>query len=365
MGNAIAQWMVQQYPLLEAAMGKAGNYLEAQRKVDASVKALEVMKVSMKALEAAVDSGKKEDRGVHTKGAAHLKPSAWTNVAEVPWRTFAAGVRNWAVAVSPRLRELMLVAERSTEEKMENTMKCLKGNSGKEGKYEAYDPDDAKDGAMYAALDEVLYQNPHTLIKTTEGETFVTAHEGDRSGLNAWKEMAKHFDPAAAEDRSIEHARVTRPEQWLGRAKSTSEARMHLEKWQTERRRYEAKYTTKVDPMDLLVALKSLMPESMFGDQGCFRGQKHIGFEELMKKVVAYIDDKPISLNAALMTRKSNTNNMEDQKEEEHEGEGEDGKKYSYDDLMMMMGKGAKGSGMKGKGKGKRRQCHKCGSEDH
>lgn len=205
----------------------------------------------------------------------------------------------------------MLVAERITFEKMENTKECLGCLNG----VNAHDPHD--NGSVYGQMDGVLYQNLHTIVKTTEGEPFVTAHQNDRSGFNLWSEMAQHFDPSAVEDRSIEHARVTRPEGWLGNAKSTADARLHLERWQTERRRYEAKWNTKVEKMDLLVALKSMMPGTMFGENGCFRGQKNIGFVEFLKKVVAYVDDKPMPLNVALAARrKANIGSMEDEDKE-------------------------------------------------
>ena len=69
----------------------------------------------------------------------------------------------------------------------------------------------AEGKAKYLEINEVLYQNLHNIVKG-DGETFVTAHEVDRAGLDLYRELAAWFDPTTAEDQSVEHARVTRPD---------------------------------------------------------------------------------------------------------------------------------------------------------
>ena len=110
----------------------------------------------------------------------------------------------------------------------------------------------------FQEIDEIFFQNLHGLVKG-DGKNFVSAHEVDRSGLDLYRDLAAWFDPTRSEDQSVEHARVTRPDTWLGKAQDPNAARIFLEEWQSERRYYEAKYATEVAQMDLTVALKSLM----------------------------------------------------------------------------------------------------------
>ena len=226
---------------------------------------------------------------VSTKGAAHLKPSEWQGPKSKPWREFADELKNWAMGVDPNLRMLMVMAGKcrmkssgDEAQRMEDNEECLGdlfNNLGVSG---------------YKNFDEMLYQNLHTLVKG-DGKHFVNAHQVDRSGLNFYRELAGWFDPTSAEDQSVEHARLTRPEMWLGKARDPNSARVFLEKWQAERLNYESKYDVSVDEMDLIVALKSIMPDTLFGDQGKFRGQR-MDFRDMLKKTTAYLDDKPLNL---------------------------------------------------------------------
>ena len=231
----------------------------------------------------------KKFRAFSVKDSAHLKPIPWTGKTDAKsWMKFAGEVKNWARAIHPLMCEIINVSEKTKMDvEIKNTEEIMGERLHKKLLKE--------DADLVDDMTEVLYQNLYNMVQG-DGATFVLAHEGDRSGFDLWKELSQYFDPSASEDRSIEHAKVTRPETWLGKAKDSEAARIMLEKFEAEKDRYERKYGTTVDEMDLIVALKSIMPDSLFGETGKFRGHKATSYKVLKHEVVSYLNDRPLIL---------------------------------------------------------------------
>ena len=65
--------------------------------------------------------------------------------------------------------------------------------------------------------------------------------------------------------------------------------------WGCELTGFELKYGRKVDEDAKILALKSIMPDNMFGEGGAFRGRAFTQYDVLRKTVIDYLDDKTFS----------------------------------------------------------------------
>ena len=88
--------------------------------------------------------------------------------------------------------------------------------------------------------------------------------------------MVRHFDPRTGADRSVAYARVTHPVSRIGltssRLKTLQSARKVMQTWEQEVADFEMKYAQKVAEDVKILALKSILPETLFGEAGAFRG---------------------------------------------------------------------------------------------
>ena len=89
--------------------------------------------------------------------------------------------------------------------------------------------------------------------------------------------MVSHFDPRTGADRSVAYARVTHSVSQSGvassRSKTLQSARNNMLTWEQEVAEFELKCAKKVDENAKILALKSIMPDTFFGEAGVFRGR--------------------------------------------------------------------------------------------
>ena len=113
--------------------GDRGRIVEEDRGMEKKIRILE-------------ENGGKKGKCCDTKGAAHVKPSPWNGPKEMPWRKFASGLKNWAMAVNKDLRRLMNVAEKMKpkDKKELEDIEAIKRDSQAEEKRRDYTPDGKK-----------------------------------------------------------------------------------------------------------------------------------------------------------------------------------------------------------------------------
>ena len=89
--------------------------------------------------------------------------------------------------------------------------------------------------------------------------------------------MVSHFDPRTGADRSVAFLQVTHQVSHSGltsaRPKTLQNARNIMQTWEEEVAEFEMKYAKKVDEDAKILALKSIMPETLFEEAGVFRGK--------------------------------------------------------------------------------------------
>ena len=174
--------------------------------------------------------------------------------------------------------------------------------------------------------------------------------------------MVSHFDPRTGADRSVVYALVTHPVSQSGltstRPKTLQNARNTMQTWEQEVAEFEMKYAKKDDEDAQILALKSIMPETVFGEAGVFRGKSFNLCSDLRTAVINYLDDKvPVSMMkqgpSIATTNMVQTMSTADQGEQ-----GED--EVTQDEIFAMVQQYRKG-----KCKGKKRACWNCGGSDH
>ena len=113
------------------------------------------------------------------------------------------------------------------------------------------------------------------------------------------KQMVRHFDPRTGADRSVAHARVPFPVRQSGvtspRPKTLRSARNIMQTW--EPGAAELKCAKKVDVDAMMLALKSIMPETSFREAGVCKRRSFNFCADLRTAVLGFLDDKvPVSI---------------------------------------------------------------------
>ena len=106
----------------------------------------------------------------------------------------------------------------------------------------------------------------------------------------------------------------------------------------------------KVDEDAKILALKSIMPETLFGEAGVFRGRPCNFYADLRTALIHYLDDK---VTVSMMKQSppiSPTNMVQTSGDQGEQGEDEETKNEVTQDEILAMGQQFR----KGKGKGKR-----------
>ena len=151
-------------------------------------------------------------------------------------------------------------------------------------------------------------------------------------------------------DRSVAYSRVTHLVSPSGmtptRPKALQAARTTMQSWTQEVAEFEIKYAKKNAK---ILALKSIMPETLFGEAGAFRGRSFSTHAELRTVIIRYLDDKvPVSM----MTKSSSLNvttSCVQNKENERTRQRGGGQRQHHARRTLCMVQ----QFMKGKGKGK------------
>ena len=93
--------------------------------------------------------------------------------------------------------------------------------------------------------------------------------------------MVSHFDPRTGADRSVAYARVTHLVT-SSRLRTLQSAGNIMQTWEQEVAKFEMKYAKKVDEDAKILALKSIVPETLFGEAGVFGGRSFNLYAELV-----------------------------------------------------------------------------------
>ena len=193
------------------------------------------------------------------------------------------------------------------------------------------------------------------LAACTKGEAKNYVCNTERSGVKAWKQMVSHFDPRTGAERSVAYSRVTHPVSPSGitptRPKTLQASRTTMQAWEQEAAEFEIKHGKMVEEGAKILVLKSIMPETLFGEAGVFRGRSFSTYAELRTSIIRYLHDK-----VSMMTKSSSssvtTSFVQNLIEGERENEEEDKDSITQEELFAMVQQFRKGKG-KGKSKGK------------
>ena len=113
-----------------------------------------------------------------------------------------------------------------------------------------------------------------------------------------------HFDPRTGADRSVAYSRVTHPVSPSGitptRPKTLQASRTTMQAWEQEVAEFEIKYAKRVDEDAKILALKSIMPETLFGESRCvpreiiqyLRRTSHIHYQVFGRQSTSVNDDE-------------------------------------------------------------------------
>ena len=260
--------------------------------VDASEETATIVS-RVQALEAkSADTATMSPMRFRSKEASDFKPNGWTGEkTNESYTAFKMELQNWVGALHDHMLKVMELAEtkegRNTEADVRNA---------------GMSQDTITD---LKEMDRRLYQ---LLVARAKGEAKNDVCNTERSGFNEWKQMVSHFDPRKGADRSVACSRVTHPVSPSGltptRPKTLQASRTTLQAWEQEVAEFEIKYAKRVDEEAKILALKSIMPETLFGEAGVFRGRSFSTYAELRTSIIRYLDDKvPVSM----MTKSSSS----------------------------------------------------------
>ena len=202
----------------------------------------------------------------------------------------------------------------------------------------------------FKKMDKLLWNMLITCIKGP-GKTYML--NPSESGFQGWAQLVQHFDPRSGVDKTLAYSRIVNPVMVFGQANDTSQARQIMLKWEEEKAQYVKKFC-QIDEEAQKLGLKSIMPKSMFGESGAFRGRSYDSYDELRKEILGFVEDKPIP-GAQGQPSNSDVNNMDDKNNKEEFGEWH-GEWREEEDIAYMWnpkgkGKGKYGGGGKGYGK--------------
>ena len=162
-------------------------------------------------------------------------------------------VRTWAKAMHQDYAKLMDQAEKDV------------------GEFLTVDNVDLQVFPDFAEMDGYLWR---ILVGTVKGDAKAYLKCEAESGFQAWSQMTQHFDPRGSVDRTVAYQRISNPVPFLGQAKDATQARLLMQRWESETAQYERKFKT-VDTEAKMLGLKSIMPSGMFGESGACRGIVH------------------------------------------------------------------------------------------
>ena len=153
------------------------------------------------------------------------------------------------------------------------------------------------------------------------------------------------LDPRTGADRSVAHLRVTDP---VGQSGLTSARPKTLQTWKQEMTDCAMIHAKKVDEDAKILAMKSIMPGTLFGEAGVFRGGSFNFFVDLRTAIINNLDDK-VPVSRMKQGPPMSATNMVQSIVEREQGEDEEAKHEVTQDEMFTVIQ----QFWKGKGKGK------------
>ena len=324
----------------------------------------------VKALEAQRDNREPHGKSrIRIKEASYLKPQVWSgDKGSEPFSTLVMDIRVWAGALHNDMKRILDFAEREDAYLTRDDLDIA-------GVVDEEVLDDFND------LDRHLYQ---VLVGATKGSAKGFVDNVESSGFKAWKQLVHYYDPRTGADRSVAYGKVTQPVHSIGKAKNLDTARVAMQAWERELASFELKYGRKIDEDAKILALKSLMPDTLFGDGGAFRGRAFLQYEALRKTVVDDLDDKsinqaqkPVPMELGSLGVEEHTCRiLETPKKEEAEAKDDE---ITREELFAMVrqfrsqpagrpkggGKGSPGPGGGGGSLNMNKQCWTCGEYGH
>ena len=106
------------------------------------------------------------------------------------------------------------------------------GEGGKEER-------DVFEEEWYETVSMKLWQ---VITHSTDGEARKMADNSEQSGIIGWRNLVTHYDPRQGIDMSSDMSRIVYPREHFGRAKDVGQAKILLNEYQQEVKRYNNKY---------------------------------------------------------------------------------------------------------------------------
>ena len=310
--------------------GLSDQVVQLDRKVNAAEEYLKNIKDDPRA-----DNSKQ----FRHKDAKDSKPGSWEE--SMCFLDLDMEIKTWARSFHDDMEELLRKAEEDNEEFL--TIQTID-----EGMF-----------PEFVKLDQYVWM---LLVGAIKGKAKAYIANPSNSGFQAWAQLVQRYDPRTGVDRTAALNRITNALQTHGQAKDGSQARQILQAWETEVSQFEKKYR-KVEDDTKIVAIKSMMPAGMFGENGAYRGTAFNDYKTLRRTILKYLEDKPMVLPGK--GPQTDVGNVDDaaktEAEESHDPDGGYLCWVSREGYVSYKGGKSKGKGGGG-GKGpKSVGCFNCG----
>ena len=194
------------------------------------------------------------------KRADFNKPLKWgDSKKDYSFERFRAAIKRWGQKLHDDFSKILIAVE-AGEESREWSAEDFQGETEiEEDEFEKIND------ALYELLDEVVDED-------SSAKGYID-DEDVRNGFKAWRSLNGRYDAKKSADRESEYQRILDPRRYIGKAKTSEGALDMLTKWEGNIRRYERRFDRKVDEDTIKVKVKDIMPDSLFGEQGPFRGK--------------------------------------------------------------------------------------------
>ena len=306
--------------VLTARMDDVVQKIQKAEDFNKAIKKMEDIEKMVNKLEASKDDRRQEGKFSH-KDARDVKPGPWDNSNS--FMDLMVELKTWAGTFHEDYPALMQMQEKDVKTFLVDGIQ--------------------PDGETYAdflKLDKYLW---NMLVTTVKGTAKTYMKNPAESGFQGWAQLIQHYDPRSGADKTVAYGRVVNPVEVFGQAVDTKQAREVMLKWEDEKAQYIKKFG-EIDDEAQKLGLKSIMPKSMFGESGAFRGKQYHSYADLRKEILTYIEDKPLPGHEA---SRADVNNMDDKDKDENEDWQEEDINYVWNGK----GKGKAYSGGKGYGK--------------
>ena len=270
-----------------------------QQRMAAGKSKTEVMEESIKEIYSTLSElqkGSREEGGPNnfrTKEANDLRPKEWTGEkGSRSFTVFTQDIHNWAGALHDDMKQAIRNAEIADD--IEKTVTAAQVKPSNE------DVGGIPGGEKGSKMSRYLWQ---CLIKITEGsgqENKARAIMWNRqeNGFIAWKKLVNEFDPREAANDSTAVIRIMSPESFWGQAKDEEDFKRISAAWEQEVNAYQIRTKEVISDSFLKAAYMKMLPPSLGGTGGRFRGEETKSLDDLKAKVWKWINDKPVTIKS-------------------------------------------------------------------